>query len=73
MICRNLDRGTSAREKIINTTQNSLINLFIADLSLQSEVRRVSNEIINKYPSIDLLINNAGTVEKKKNFNRRGL
>ena len=72
MICRNLDRGTSAREKIINTTQNSLINLFIADLSLQSEVRRVSNEIINKYPSIDLLINNAGTVEKKRILTAEG-
>ena len=72
MICRNLDRGTSAREKIINTTQNNLINLFIADLSLQSEVRRVSNEIINKYPSIDLLINNAGTVEKKRVLTAEG-
>jgi retinol dehydrogenase 14 len=48
----------AARE--IRAAGGRQVDLFVADLSSQSEVRRLANEMLQTYPRIDVLVNNVG-------------
>ena len=37
-----------------------MVNVFIADMSAQAEVRRLAAEVLGTYPRIDVLVNNVG-------------
>ncbi len=57
---RNRDRGETVREEIVKATDNPKVDLFIADLSSQKQIHRLSDEIHAKYDRLNVLINNAG-------------
>lgn len=42
------------------------VDILIADLSSQSEIRRLVVEIEDRYPKIDVLINNAGAINTRR-------
>jgi NAD(P)-dependent dehydrogenase (short-subunit alcohol dehydrogenase family) len=66
MVMRNKERGEKAQKEIINTTENHNIDLMICDLSSMDSVRRFSKEFISKYDKLNVLINNAGAVFRKR-------
>ncbi|MBK0403112.1 SDR family oxidoreductase [Adhaeribacter sp. BT258] len=72
MICRNPEKGESARQEIMAKTGNQNVMLFQADLSLMREVRRVAKEINDKFPRLDILINNAGMMPGKRTVTSEG-
>jgi NAD(P)-dependent dehydrogenase (short-subunit alcohol dehydrogenase family) len=67
MVCRDRARGEAARAAIASET-GSQVDLLIADLLSQHEVRRVAGQILDVCPRLDVLVNNAGAV-----FGRRVL
>jgi retinol dehydrogenase 14 len=48
----------AARE--VRTAGGGHVDLFVADLSSQADVRRLSTEVLDRLPRIDVLVNNAG-------------
>ena len=44
MICRSRERGEAARREIIEASGNDTVDLLLADLSAQAEIRRVAQE-----------------------------
>lgn len=60
MICRSHERGEQGRLEIVAATRNEQVELVVADLSIQAEVRRAAAEILARHPKIHVLINNAG-------------
>jgi NAD(P)-dependent dehydrogenase (short-subunit alcohol dehydrogenase family) len=66
MVCRNAVRGEQARSWVADVATGRPPVMVLADLSVQSDVRRVANEISRRYDRVDILINNAGGA-----FNRR--
>ena len=62
IISRNENKCKDVCRDIINRTGNSNINYYVADLSLMSEVKKVSARIRNDIDTIDILINNVGAV-----------
>lgn len=58
-IVRSEQRGRSAQTEISN---GASIDLFVADLSNQTEVHTVAKEVMERWPSLDLLFNNAGVL-----------
>lgn len=60
MVCRNAVRGEQARSWVTEVATGRPPVMMLADLSVQSDVRRVANEISSRYDRIDILINNAG-------------
>ena len=60
MVCRIKDKPHVALNEINGKTKNPNIDLMVTDLSSQKEVRALANKIKEKYPTIDVLINNAG-------------
>ncbi len=60
MVSKDTDRGERARREIAAASGNPLVNLMIADLSSQADVRNLAARYKEKYPRLDVLVNNAG-------------
>jgi NAD(P)-dependent dehydrogenase (short-subunit alcohol dehydrogenase family) len=61
LVCRNEEKGRQALEDIRRETGSSQLDLLIADMSSFESVRAVAAQIRQRYPRLDVLINNAGT------------
>lgn len=61
MVCRSEEKGNAAREQILQSSKNARVKLFLADMSSQQQIREVGAEIRDRYPEVDVLVNNAGT------------
>jgi NAD(P)-dependent dehydrogenase (short-subunit alcohol dehydrogenase family) len=62
---KNREKGMSVVSEIKKLTNNNSIDLLIADLSIQKEIKGMSDEIIKRYDHLDILINNAGVYQIK--------
>jgi len=62
LVCRNRAKGEAALREIKERSSNGNVELFLADLSSQKEIRRVAEEISSPYPRVDVLVNNAGGI-----------
>jgi retinol dehydrogenase 14 len=56
---RDRDRTEDAAREI-RAVGRGQVDIFVADLSAQSEVRRLADEVLDRYPRIDVLVNNVG-------------
>src|ERR687891_616361 len=55
------DRGrTEGAAREIRTAGSGQVDVFVGDLSSQSEVRRLADEALQSLPRIDVLVNNVG-------------
>jgi retinol dehydrogenase-14 len=56
---RDRDRTQNAAREI-RAAGGGQVDAFVADLSAQSEVRRLAEDVLGTYPRIDVLVNNVG-------------
>lgn len=70
---RNPERGVAAVEEIKKDSGTESVELMLADLSVQSEVRRLAAEFLERYERLDVLVNNAGLVSSKRTETPDGL
>ncbi len=61
MVCRDRDRGRAALEEIEAGAGSGALDLLIADMRSQQDIRRVAAEFMAKRDRLDVLVNNAGT------------
>ena len=56
------DRARAGRvaAAIARESGNPAVDVFVADLSSQTEVRRLAGEVLSAYPRLDVLLNNVG-------------
>ena len=73
MVCRHLERGQVALEDIKVASGSDSIDLLIADLSSQADVRKLAELIKERYARLDVLINNAGLVLTQKTLSVDGI
>jgi retinol dehydrogenase-14 len=66
VVGRNQERGEAAVDEISARSRNESVELLLADLSEQSEVRGLAQEFRERHDRIDVLINNAGLVQSKR-------
>jgi NAD(P)-dependent dehydrogenase (short-subunit alcohol dehydrogenase family) len=59
LLCRDRARGEAAQQRILAATSRHT-HLVLADLGSLTEVRRVAAELVQSFPVIDVLVNNAG-------------
>jgi len=57
---RDADRTRAAATDIARTSGNPAVDVFVADMSSQAEVRRLAGEVLDSYPRLDVLVNNVG-------------
>ena len=73
MICRSAERGRAAQQVIIAQSGNQQVDLLLADLSVQAEIRRVAAEFNQRYSRLDVLVNNAGAIFTTRQESADGL
>ena len=73
LVGRNPEKGKKAIETIQSSTGNENLDFFQCDLSSVKNIKKLSDEIKNKYSKIDVLLNNAGGAYKIKVITSEGL
>jgi retinol dehydrogenase-14 len=73
MVGRDRGRGEAAQAEIKEKSTNASVDLMLADLSSQEEIRRLADEFKEAYPRLDVLINNAGLFRSKRITTADGL
>ena len=68
------DRGrTEDAAREIRAAGGGQVDVFVADLSAQSQVRRLAGEVLQRLPRIDVLVNNAGGFWNTRHVTADGL
>ena len=62
IVGRNAAKTDAAVERIIAGTGNPAVERLLADLSSQSDVRRLAAQVREQLPRLDVLLNNAGAI-----------
>jgi NAD(P)-dependent dehydrogenase (short-subunit alcohol dehydrogenase family) len=73
MVCRSRARGEAALAEIKRETGNNSGSLLLADLSSQASIRQLAVSFKAQYPTLHVLINNAGIVHRKRVLTVDGL
>lgn len=66
MVARDQERGEAARNEIGRAAQNQNLDLQLCDLSVLSSVRNLAEILKSRYPTIDVLINNASVYKRRR-------
>lgn len=72
MVSRMEKRGRRARDDIHKRTGNPRVDLLVADLSTRDAIRRLAAEIESRYDRLDVLINNAGLLTRRRRTTPEG-
>jgi len=62
MVCRDAGRAEAARAAIAREASSDDVEVLLADLSSQEQIRSLAAQINDHYEKIDVLLNNAGAV-----------
>ena len=73
MVSRDRHRGEEAMKEISSATGNASLDLLVADLSSQQEMRRLANEFQQRYSSLHILVNNAGAHIQQRQMSVDGI
>ena len=73
MGARSRARGEAAREQVARATGSDRLELAVADLSVQAEVRRLAEETARAHSRLDVLVNNAGIIASRRHETEDGI
>ncbi|MFN2589887.1 MAG: SDR family NAD(P)-dependent oxidoreductase [Actinomycetota bacterium] len=74
LVARNPDRATAAVERITATAgQGADVDVLHADLASFASIRRLAADILDRYPTVDALVNNAGAVNISRQLSEDGI
>jgi len=70
---RDRARAQAAAAAITRASGNPAVDVFVADMSSQAEVRRLAGEVLATYPRLDVLLNNVGGFWANRHVTADGL
>jgi NAD(P)-dependent dehydrogenase (short-subunit alcohol dehydrogenase family) len=73
IVARNPVKADATVERIRSATPNAPVDVFIGDLALMADVRKVATEVLDRYETIDVLVNNAGIQLPEQRATAEGL
>jgi NAD(P)-dependent dehydrogenase (short-subunit alcohol dehydrogenase family) len=73
MVSRSRERGETARADVVRESGSAAVELFLADLSAQGEVRRLAAEIRERCGRLDVLVNNAAVYTRERTLSPDGI
>lgn len=73
MIARDRRRGEEARRRLAAQSSEHAVDLFVADLSSQAEIRALAADLCARFARIDVLINNAAVVYSRRTLSEDGV
>jgi NAD(P)-dependent dehydrogenase (short-subunit alcohol dehydrogenase family) len=73
IVARHAERGTATVHHITQATGNTHVELLLADLSVQAQVRHLAVAFQRRFDRLDVLLNNAGAIFTKRLLSADGL
>ncbi len=73
IVGRDEARGARAVAEIRSRSGNRQVEFMQADLSAQSDVRRVAQHVADIWPALDILVNNAGAIFTERRLSADGI
>jgi NAD(P)-dependent dehydrogenase (short-subunit alcohol dehydrogenase family) len=73
LVCRDGERGERTVNEIVGATGNRSVELLLADLSSQAEIRRLARRLLSTRRPLHVLLNNAGVVMMKRTLTVDGI
>jgi NAD(P)-dependent dehydrogenase (short-subunit alcohol dehydrogenase family) len=73
LLARDRDRGNQLVQELKQTTGNSEIELLIADLGSQREIRAAAKQFLDTHAELHILMNNAGLAVRKRTLTEDGI
>jgi NAD(P)-dependent dehydrogenase (short-subunit alcohol dehydrogenase family) len=70
---RDRARAERAAAEIVRASSNPAVDVFVADMSSQAEVRRLADEVLAAYRRLDVLLNNVGGFWSHRHVTADGL
>lgn len=70
---RDPERGEATRTAIVGETGNGDVHLALADLAMEDEVRALAARVEASYPRVDVLVNNAGLMVRRRRTTPTGV
>ena len=70
---RSREKAAGTAEEIRLATGNPAVEFIKADLSIQSQVRYLAKEYTSRFPRLDVLVNNAGSIFFKRRLSEDGI
>ena len=62
LLCRSESRGRAAMAEIERRSGNGSLDLLIADLASQAQIRKAAEEYLRRFDRLDVLLNNAAVL-----------
>ena len=73
MACRDPRRGEAARCEVVERSGNTAVELLLADLSVQAQVRGLAGGLARRRQALHVLVNNAGIIEPRRRLSADGI
>jgi NAD(P)-dependent dehydrogenase (short-subunit alcohol dehydrogenase family) len=73
MVCRDRGRGEAAQAEIRAESGNEHVELLLTDLASQASIRELSRQIHERYPRLNVLVNNAGVFLSQRSMTPDGI
>jgi retinol dehydrogenase-12 len=73
IVARSSGKAEMTVTRIQRATPGAPVDVFIGDLALMADVRKVADEILDRYERIDVLVNNAGIQLTEQRATSEGL
>ena len=72
MGCRSIAKAKAASLSLLEAADSGAIDFLKIDLGDLTEVNRAADQLLSKYPRLDLLINNAGVMAPPRTLSKQG-
>ncbi|HDH03557.1 MAG TPA: SDR family oxidoreductase [Actinobacteria bacterium] len=73
LVCRDRGRGEDAAEEISDQAGSGFVELLIADLGVQSQIRRLAEGLLSTSRPLHVLVNNAGVTINDRSETEDGI
>jgi NAD(P)-dependent dehydrogenase (short-subunit alcohol dehydrogenase family) len=73
LLGRDLAKCAATADRLRGQSGNSAIEFLVADLSSQTEIRRVAGEFRERHGRLDVLVNNAGIIANERRLSPDGI
>jgi NAD(P)-dependent dehydrogenase (short-subunit alcohol dehydrogenase family) len=73
LVARDRERADATVAELRGVSPATTVEVFLADLAVQADVRAVAAALLARFPVIDLLVNNAGVVNLRRTTTRDGI
>jgi NAD(P)-dependent dehydrogenase (short-subunit alcohol dehydrogenase family) len=73
MVCRDPGRGTAACRDIELSAGSASLEMMVADLSSQAQIRKLAKDFKSNYDHLDVLVNNAAIIPRRRQVTDDGI